>query len=212
MGLLIPCSQELVGSNPTPRAYLGDLYDNNKSKKKKASLRTKNFTHPENVEDKEVEENNKIIKKIISITKSCSKPYFKSILSRLAMENEENTNIICGYIIAEETEINIKNSTKEGRIKVLVWLSNYHQNKISFREMKKQDILQFLSNLRKPINKDPYQKWIGSYNGRQIILNKFFRWLYNAEEPDQTRRSTPECMMGIKQLPRKEKENIYYIY
>ena len=27
MGLLIPCSQELVGSNPTPRAYLGVLYE-----------------------------------------------------------------------------------------------------------------------------------------------------------------------------------------
>jgi hypothetical protein len=25
--LLIPCSQELVGSNPTPRAYLGILYE-----------------------------------------------------------------------------------------------------------------------------------------------------------------------------------------
>ena len=35
MGLLIPCSQELVGSNPTPRAYLGDLYINNKKEKHK---------------------------------------------------------------------------------------------------------------------------------------------------------------------------------
>jgi len=31
-----------VDSNPTPRAYLGDLYSNFKSKKKKVSLRTKN--------------------------------------------------------------------------------------------------------------------------------------------------------------------------
>jgi integrase len=195
-----------VGSNPTPRAYLGDLYDNIKSKRTKVSFRTKNLTQPENVEYTEVEEkNNKLNNIIISTTKSCSKPYFKSILSRLAMENEENANIICGYIIAEEIEINIRNSTKEGRIKVLVWLSNYHQNKISFRQMKKQDILQYLNNVRKPIDKDPYQKWIGSYNGRQIILNKFFRWLYNPWEPDQTKRSTPECMRGIKQLPRKEK-------
>ncbi len=118
MGLLIPCSQELVGSNPTPRAYLGDLYSNFKSKKKKVSLRTKNLTHLENVECNKVEESKDLInKKIISTTKSCSKPYFKSILSNLAMENEENANIICDYIIAEETGINIKNSTKEGRIK-----------------------------------------------------------------------------------------------
>ncbi len=206
MGLLIPCSQELVGSNPTPRAYLGDLYDNIKSKRRKVSFRTKNLTQPENVECNEVEENNNITnKKIISTTKSCSKPYFKSILCNLATENEENANVLCDYIIAEETEINIKNSTKEGRIKVLVWLSNYHHNKISFRQMKKQDILEYLNNLRKSIDKDPYQKWIGSYNGRQMILNKFFRWLYGAEEPDHTRRLTPDCMKGIKQLPRKEK-------
>jgi len=28
VGLLIPCSEELVGSNPTPRAYLGDSSKN----------------------------------------------------------------------------------------------------------------------------------------------------------------------------------------
>lgn len=124
---------------------------------------------------------------------------------RLARENIENANTICEYIIAEETEINIKNSTKEGRIKVLVWLSKYHYNKKYFKAMTKQDILEFLNNLRKPISNDPTQRWIGSYNGRQIILSKFFRWLYNSWEADYTRRNTPDCMKGIKQLPRKEK-------
>jgi len=205
VGLLIPCSQELVGSNPTPRAYLGDLYDNIKSKKKKVSVRTQSLTYPENVEVNEIEEHREIIKRIVSITKSCSKQYFKNILFNLATQNEGNASIICDYIIAEETEINIKNSTKETKIKVLVWLSKYHNNKISFKQMRKQGILEFLNNLRKSIDKDPTQKWIGSYNGRQIILNKFFRWLYNAEEPDHTRRITPECMKGIKQLPRKDK-------
>ncbi len=163
------------------------------------------MTYPTGVKINEFEGNQEITKKIMSTTNSCSKQYFKSILINIAMENEENVNIICDYIIAEETEINIKNSTKEGRIKVLVWLSKFHDNKISFKQMKKQDILEFLNNLRKPIDVDPTQKWIGSYNGRQIILNKFFRWLYNADEPDHTRRLTPGCMKGIKQLPRKEK-------
>jgi hypothetical protein len=102
-----------VGSNPTPRAYLVILYDNIKSKKKKLSFGTKSLTYLEIVEDKEVEENKKIIKKIISTTKSCSKQYFKSIVVSLAREHEENANNICNYIIAEEKEINIKNSTKE---------------------------------------------------------------------------------------------------
>ena len=126
-------------------------------------------------------------------------------MNTLAKENIENANTICDYIIAEETEINIKNSTKEGRIKVLVWLSNYHENKKSFVEMSKNDILGFLNKLRKPILDDPTQRWIGSYNGRQIILSKFFRWLYNPSEPEQSKRNTPDCMKGIKQLPRKVK-------
>lgn len=29
------------------------------------------------------------------------------------------------------------------------------------------------------MSEDPTHKWIGSYNGRQMILNKFFRWLYS---------------------------------
>jgi hypothetical protein len=36
-----------------------------------------------------------------------------------------------------------------------------------------------------------------------MILNKFFRWLYNPDEPDPKRRVTPVCMRGVKKLPRK---------
>lgn len=71
--------------------------------------------------------------------------------------------------------------------------------------MTKQDILDYLNSLRKSTIDDSTQRWIGSYNGRQMILSKFFRWLYNPEEPDQRNRLSPQCMKGIKQLPRKEK-------
>jgi hypothetical protein len=33
--------------------------------------------------------------------------------------------IRCYYIMTEQTEINIKDSTKDSKIKVLVWLSNH---------------------------------------------------------------------------------------
>ena len=49
-------------------------------------------------------------KKIDIITKSLSRAYYKNILMKLAKRNVENVNIICDYIIAEQTEINIKNS------------------------------------------------------------------------------------------------------
>ena len=64
-------------------------------------------------------------KKIDIITKSLSRGYYKNFLIKLAERNLENANIICDYIIAEQTEINIKNSTKESRINILVWLSNF---------------------------------------------------------------------------------------
>ena len=54
-----------------------------------------------------------------------------------------------------------------------------------FREMAKQDILNYLNSLRKSIFEDESQRWIGSYNVRQIILIIFFRWLYNSDEPHQ---------------------------
>ncbi len=71
--------------------------------------------------------------------------------------------------------------------------------------MIKEDILEFLNSLRKPSDKDPTHKWIGSYNGRQTILLKFFKWFYSPNEPDNRKRITPTCMQGIKRLTRKEK-------
>jgi integrase len=99
--------------------------------------------------------------------------------------------------------MNIKESTKEGKIKILIWLSNY-VNK-PFGKMTKQDILDYLNYLRRPLSEDPTHKWVGSYNARQMILSKFFRWLCNPNEPDPRKRLSPPCMNGVKKLPRQEK-------
>lgn len=85
-------------------------------------------------EEEKEKETNLLYRKINFITKGCSKLYFNKILKKLVEKNSDNANIICEYIIAEETELNIKNSTKESRIKVLVWISNFlmiqsHSNK-----------------------------------------------------------------------------------
>jgi hypothetical protein len=89
----------------------------------------------------EYKENDKDLEKDIDlITKSLSRPYFNSALKKLARENPNNAQLICDYILTEQTEFNIKESTKEGKIKVIVWLSNHHNGKY-FAEMTKQDIL-----------------------------------------------------------------------
>ena len=152
--------------------------------------------------------NDQIELKINQITKS-SKTFIKNLLKDLLNKNPENANIICDYIIAEQTEFNIKDSTKIGKIKTLVYLSRYCDDKKSFYEMTMQDILEHLNTFRKtsdnPIIDVHDNKWIGTYNFRQMIFNKFFRWLYNPNEPDPRKREKPDCMKGVRKLPRKEK-------
>ena len=63
------------------------------------------------------------------MTKSLSRPFFNTALKRLAKSNPKNAQLICDYILVEQTEFNIKDSTREGKIKVLVWLSNFHKGK-----------------------------------------------------------------------------------
>ena len=142
--------------------------------------------------------------RIDAITRFTSRPYFNKALKKLALECLDNATIICDYINAEQNEINIKPSTIEGKIKILIWLSNFHHGK-SFNLLTKQDVLSYLNSLRNPIDKDPTQRWIGSFNGRQMILLKFFKWLYNSEETDQKQRITPRCMNGNQKTTKKAK-------
>ena len=39
------------------------------------------------------------------------------MLRQMALAENENSSILCDYIIAEQNEFNIKESTKEGKIK-----------------------------------------------------------------------------------------------
>ncbi|MDN5845538.1 MAG: tyrosine-type recombinase/integrase [Candidatus Nitrosocosmicus sp.] len=160
--------------------------------KKSSSLTNVEKSFPENLREK-----------INQMTKTLSKPYFNSIFIKLVDTNKINAEILYQYILAEQTELNIKNSTIEGKIKVLIWLSNFHGNK-SYKDFTKQDILQYLSSLRKSQDEDRSNKWVGTYNGRQIILQKFFRWLYTPEE-NYRDSTTPPCMKGVRKLPRREK-------
>jgi integrase len=143
-------------------------------------------------------------KNIDLITKSLSRPYFNTALKKLARNNSKNAKLICDYILIEQTESNIKDSTKESKIKILVWLSNFHQGK-NFIDMSKQDIVEYLNSLRKSSEEDPSHRWIGSYNGRQAVFLKFFKWLHYRNEPDFRKRGIPECVQGIKKLNRLEK-------
>jgi hypothetical protein len=60
-------------------------------------------------------------RKIDSISRTLSKPYFNKILRDLSKFNPANAKTIVDYILTEQTEINIKDSTKESKIKTLVY-------------------------------------------------------------------------------------------
>src|SRR5438132_13607214 len=88
------------------------------------------------------------------------RPYIRTIFQELCRASPENAAILNDFLIAEQTEMNIRDSTKEWKIKVLVWLSRHLAHE-SFKQMSKQDILSFLNKLRKPESADPSHKWTG---------------------------------------------------
>lgn len=155
------------------------------------------------------EEDSELERKIDIITRY-QKPYTKKILLTMALSNPSNALTVYNYIVAQKNEQNIKDSTVEGIIKKLVWLSSYVGHK-SFSEMTKVDILRHLNSIKKPLELDPIHKSIGTYNGRQMVFSAFFRWFYNQDEPDYRKRLTPPCMNGIRRLPRQERSPLQAI-
>ena len=113
-------------------------------------------------------------------------PYFNFIFKQLAFANQENADILREFVTAEHNERNVKLSTRQTHIKIIYSLAKFLKYK-DFLQVTKQEITQYLSGLRKTESQDPSHKWIGSYNTRQMVLSKFFKWLYNQNEPDHNK-------------------------
>ena len=179
-----------MGSNPTPRAKLLDSSEDFINEKQQSNI-VKSLQEPikevkltfQNRERAEIE------KEIHLICKHQKQFIIKS-LKKLLENSIENTKIICDYIIAEQNEINIKESTKEGKIKVLADFIVFNNYK-SLKKITKVDILSYLNKYRKEEQSDPEHRWIGTWNNRHLILNKFFRWLNDPDNPDIKNRKAP---------------------
>ena len=138
-------------------------------------------------------------RKIEAVTSDLT-PYFKSLMYSIS---EQNALIICDYLIGQNTEINPSPMYRRSQIQALVYFSKFMKN-VPFKEIKRDDIINYLDSLRKPEEKDPLHKWIGTYNLRQVYLLRFFKWLYYPELPPK-HRPTPDVYKNIHQLHRKEK-------
>jgi integrase/recombinase XerD len=125
--------------------------------------------------------------------------------------SKENALTICEYVIAMKREVNPRLSYKKYTIQFLSELSRAVGLGKKFIDMIRDDVLSYLDKCRKTENEDPLHKWIGSYNIRLVILSRFFKWLHYPDVEDPKRRNElsalerkPDCIMGIKQLKRKE--------
>jgi integrase len=125
------------------------------------------------------------------------------MLGKVALSNKENALTIISYINTMRTEANLSDNYRKNLILLLSTFSNYFQNKLSFKEITRDNLLTFLDSFRKPESVDPLHKWIGTYNTHRMHLTRFFKWLYSPDiEPNK--RSKPPVIDNIIQLKRRE--------
>jgi integrase len=114
----------------------------------------------------------------------------------------ENIIITIDFISAMKVECNVSDNHKKNLIIILSKLSSFLGNKC-FKEITRDNILQFLDNFHKPESSDPLHKWIGTYNLYRVLLVRFFKWLY-FPDMEQDKRQKPPVIQNIPQLRRKE--------
>ena len=79
-----------------------------------------------------------------------------------------------------------------------------------FKDITKEDVLEFLDKRKKSKEVDPDKKWIRTWNDYLARLVGFYRWLYNSEtSKDRNDWNTPEPFNSIKK--KKNKRNSSYV-
>ena len=81
-------------------------------------------------------------KKIDSLTAGAL-AYFNSIFKQLALVNPSNAEILSQFLTAEQTEYNIKLSTRLAHIKIICWF-NRHSHYENFQQVTKNHVVEYL--------------------------------------------------------------------
>ena len=126
---------------------------------------------PENRSDNHVDY---ILERQINLITEGLPPAYADRLYRISRDNALS---IIDFILSMKIEINLSIHHIMNNITALRLLSNFHNNKKSFREMTRDDILSYLNRLRRPESTDPLHKWIGSYNLHKNYFVRFFKWI-----------------------------------
>jgi integrase len=132
----------------------------------------------------------------------CTAGLTASVTKQLISIGENNAATIVKYTEVMRTEVNTSNHYRRDLILLLCRFSKYHSDK-PFKDISRENIVNFLDSLRKTETKDPMHKWIGTYNLFLIHLTRFFKWQYSPDiEPDK--RPKPPIIENIPKLKRKE--------
>ena len=112
-----------MGSSPTPGALIACSSEDLNSRKK--DKYNDNLQNSSQSQDFSIDYEKETIKELIISICKYQKNYVKNSLSNLLEKSPKNTEIICKYIITEQNEINIKELTKEGKIKTLIDIAKF---------------------------------------------------------------------------------------
>jgi integrase/recombinase XerD len=136
----------------------------------------------------------------LDIITAGAKPFVKEHL--LTKISRENCQIIANYIMAMQTEVS---PTEEYRINTILKLKHFAEvnEPKTFRNITRQDVIDFLDSYRKPETVDPLHRWMGTYEVYRTTLMRFFRWLYAPDLPPR-QRTRPPVMENIPKPKRKE--------
>jgi len=98
--------------------------------------------------------------------------------------------------LVEEEDSSLANATNY--LRVLKLFSNDIREK-EFKDITREDVLEFLDKRKKSPETDPEKKWVRTWNDYLARLVGFYRWLYNHEITRERQDwKTPEPLCSIK--------------
>jgi len=107
-----------------------------------------------------------------------------SVLSKVTtkIENKFNADLIdefYSFMKSNGTSEAYQKSNLKALINFARWLNDVQQGATFFDINRREVILEFLDSKIKPIEDDPEQKWITTWNDYLSRIKHFYRWLYN---------------------------------
>jgi integrase len=129
------------------------------------------------------------------------------IASNLRELPKDNALTMADYIFSMKSELNLSDNYRRLNIYALYRLSRFFSNRKLYKELVRDELLQYLDSFRKPEASDPLHKWVGTYNIYRVVLVRFFKWLYYPHI-EQKKRPKPGVIENIPQLKRRE-QSIY---